>query len=184
MNTFEAIINRKSIRAYLDKEIPAETISKILEAGQWAPNAGPFQISVIRNAQLRKKINDQTLQAMLNSGIEFMMQRASIPGYQPLYDAPVILLISAPNNLPHAPYNAGVVAENMLLQATELCLGSCFLRSISLVLNNNQAVITEAGIPDDYTFHCGVALGYSAAENKFSPSPSERVKRGEVKYID
>ncbi len=40
MNITEAITKRKSIRAYLDKPVPADDLEKIIEAGRWAPNAG------------------------------------------------------------------------------------------------------------------------------------------------
>ena len=68
MDVTEAILKRKSVRAYEDKPVPTDVLSKIVEAGQWPPNAGPFQISVIRNAGLRRKVNDRALQAMINSG--------------------------------------------------------------------------------------------------------------------
>ncbi|BBO91350.1 nitroreductase family protein [Desulfosarcina ovata] len=73
MNVSEAITKRKSVRAYLDKPVLAEDLAKIVEAGQWAPNAGAFQISVIRNAGLRQRINDLTHSAMVNSGVEFLL---------------------------------------------------------------------------------------------------------------
>ena len=82
MDVSKAILTRKSIRAYLDKPVPAEDLEKIIEAGQWAPNAGEFRISAIRNNELLKRINDATHDKMVNSGIEFLQQRVSLPGYQ------------------------------------------------------------------------------------------------------
>lgn len=127
MNISEAIAKRKSIRAYLDKTVPEGDLEKILEAGRWAPNAGPFQVTVIRNAQLRQKIDDRTLEAMVKSGIQFLQQRAAIPGYRPLYGAPVLALLSASKEglLGHlGPMNTSLAAENMILEATGLGLGS------------------------------------------------------------
>lgn len=93
MNISEAIAKRKSVRAYLDKPVLIDNLKKIVEAGRWAPNAGPYQISVVRNAGLRQRINDRTHDAMVHSGNEFLQQRASLPGYQPLYGAPVLILL-------------------------------------------------------------------------------------------
>lgn len=184
MDVTEAITRRKSFRAYEDKAVPQETLSKIIEAGQWPPNAGPYHMSVIRNGQLRKKINDHTLDAMLNSGNEFAKQRASLPGYQPLYGAPVLILLSAPADSPMGATNTALAAENMLLQATALGLGSCFLMSPTRGLNGpaNNALAKEAGIPECYTLQCAVIVGYAAAENKFSLG--ERAKKGKVDFID
>jgi hypothetical protein len=72
----------------------------------------------------------------------------------------------------------------MLLEATGLGLGSCYLFSPTLALNgkNNHDLAREAGIPDDYTVQCGVIVGYAAAENKFSVE--ERARKGSVNYVD
>lgn len=178
------IAQRKSVRAYLDKAVPADDVEKIIEAGRWAPNAGPFQITLIRSAALRQQINDRTHEAMLNSGIEFAVQRASLPGYQPLYGAPVLILLSGPSDAPFGAANTALAAENMLLQATGLGLGSCFLVSPTRVLNDSGSLdlARAAGVPEGYTVHCAVIAGYAAPENKFSLG--ERAPKGNVNYVD
>ena len=184
MNISEAIAKRKSVRAYLDKPVPEDDLAKIVEAGQWAPNAGPFQISVVRNAGLRQRINDRTLDAMLHSGNAFLQQRAALPGYQPIYGAPVLILLSAPTNAPYSAVNTALAAENMLLQATGLGLGSCHIVTPALALNgeNNRDLAREAGFPDGDVVQCAVIVGYAAAENKFTAG--ERTRKGSVNYVD
>jgi nitroreductase len=184
MNISQDIAKRKSVRAYLNKQVRTDDLAKIVEAGRWAPNAGAFQISVIRNAGLRQKINDRTYDAMVHSDNEFLQQRASLPGYQPLYGAPVLILLSGPSDAPNSPFNAALAAENMLLEATGLGLGSCFLISPTLALNgrHNRDLAQEAGIPDNYTLQCAVNVGYAAAENKFTLG--ERTRKGSVNYVD
>ncbi len=184
MDVTDAVMKRKSVRAYEDKPVPADVLSKIIEAGQWPPNAGPFQISVIRNAGLRRKINDRTLQAMITSGNEFAKQRASLPGYQPVYGAPVLILLSTPAEGPLGALNAALAAENMLLEATGLGLGSCFLVSPTRALNgeSNRDLAREGGVPEGYNVQCAVIVGYAAAENKFTLG--ERNKKGKVNYVD
>jgi FMN reductase [NAD(P)H] len=184
MNISEAITKRKSVRAYLDKPVPADDMAKIVEAGRWAPNAGPFQISVVRNAEMRKRINDRTLDAMLHSDNEFLRQRASLPEYQPIYGAPVLILLSAPADAPSGVNNTALAAENMLLEATGLGLGSCHLITPGLALNgeNNRDLAQDAGLPDGYVVQCGVIVGYPAAENKFTVG--ERMRKGSVNYVD
>ncbi len=184
MDVSEAIAKRKSVRAYENKPIPADVLKRIIEAGQRAPNAGPFQISVIQNAGLRQRINDRTLDAMVHSGNEFAQQRASLPGYQPLYGAPLLILLSAPADAPLGAPNTALAAENMLLEATGLGLGSCYLLSPTRALNgeSNHALGREAGVPEGYTVQCAVIVGYAAPENKFSVG--ERSKRGKVNYVE
>jgi nitroreductase len=184
MNVSEAIAKRKSVRAYEDKSIPTDVLKRIVEAGQWAPNAGPFQISVIQTTELRQRINDRTLDAMIHSGNEFAQQRAALPGYQPLYGAPVLILLSAPADAPFGTANTALAAENMLLEATGLGLGSCFLVSPTRALNreSDHDLAREAGVPKGYTVQCAVIVGYAAAENKFSVG--ERSRRGNVNYVE
>ncbi len=184
MNVSEAIAKRKSVRAYLDNPITADDLAKIVEAGRWAPNAGPFQISVIANKGLRQRINDRTLDAMVHSGNEFLQQRAALPGYQPIYGAPVLILLSGPADAPHSARNTALAAENMLLEATGLGLGSCFLFSPTLALNGvkNRDLATEAGIPDKYAVQCAVIVGHAAAENKFSVG--ERTRKGSLNHVE
>lgn len=182
MTVSEAIANRRSVRAYLDKPVLSGDLERILEAGRWAPNAGPFQISVIRNPGLKQKINDRTLDAMVKSGIPFLQQRAALPGYQPIYGATVLVLLSAPKEGPLGAINTALAAENMILEATGLGLGSCYLMSPTLALNRDRGLLTEAGIPDDHVLQCAVILGYAAAENKFTSG--ERARKGTLKFID
>lgn len=184
MDTSEAIKKRISIRAYEDKPVSAEDLEKIVESGRWAPNAGPFQISVVRGAELRQRINDRAHDGMLNSGIEFLVKRASLPGYQPLYGAPVLMLLSGPKDAPFGAINAALAAENMILEATGLGLGTCLLLSPMPVLNdpNKRDLAEAAGVPDGYTVHCAVIVGHAAAENKFTSG--ERAPKGSVKYVD
>ena len=129
MDVSEAIVNRKSVRAYEDRPVPADVLKKIIEAGQWAPNAGPIQISVIQNAGLRQRINNRAKDAMVHSENEFARQRVSLPGYEPIYGAPVLILLSAPADSPLGLANTALAAENMLLETTGMGLGSCYLTS-------------------------------------------------------
>lgn len=182
MDISEVIMARKSVRAYLNKPVPSDVLASIIEAGRWAPNAGPFQISVIENDNLRQKINDRALNFMLSSE-GFAKERASLPGYQPIYGAPVLILFSGPEGNPFSAVNTALAAENMLLAATGSGLGSCYIMSPCWALNgaNNADLAKEAGIPDGYVVQCGIIVGYAAAKNKFTAG--ERTIKGQVNHI-
>ncbi len=183
MTITEAVRARKSTRAYIEKTVPEDIINQVLEAGQWGPVAGDFHISAITNPELLEKINNLTYEKMLKSEREFLRQRAALPGYQPLYSAPVLILLSGPQEAPYTAVNTALSAENMLLEATGLGLGSCFLASPSMILNSpeNAELKKEAGIPENDRVICAVIIGYPAAENKFMLG--ERKKKGTVALI-
>ena len=62
MNIIEALTQRKSVRAFLDKQIPKEKIVRILQAARHAPsgtNVQPWQVAVVTG-----KKKDELTQAM------------------------------------------------------------------------------------------------------------------------
>lgn len=59
MNVYEAIKTRKSVRAFLDKDVPEETLQRILAAARLAPSAGnrqEWRFLVVRNAKMRQAL--------------------------------------------------------------------------------------------------------------------------------
>ena len=161
MEALQALEARKSVRSYLPNPVEAEKLETIIAAGKHAPNAGPFQISVISKTALLQDIDNETLEAMKNSGSPFLVQRASIRGYHPLYGAPVLILLSAPT-APYAIANTSCAATTMIIAATALGLGSCYVVSPTLVLQGGDALSVQAGVNTGYTPLCGVLIGYEA----------------------
>lgn len=161
MNTIEALQKRKSVRGYTSQPVEEEKLKTILKYGNKAPNAGPFHMSVIRNTDLLKKINDAVLDMMKNSTDEFRRQRASIPGYEPLYSAPVFILLSAPDN-GMAAINTSCAVTNMCIAATGLGLGSCYVMSSPMFFKNNPELCGKVGVPEGYVPQCGMLLGYES----------------------
>src|SRR6266508_4125967 len=61
MDLFEAVQGRKSIRKFKRTPVPEEDITKILEAGRFAPSASntqPWKFVVIRDRALLAKMAD------------------------------------------------------------------------------------------------------------------------------
>ncbi len=183
MNVNDAIVTRRSIRSYLDKPVPETDLETIIGSARWASNAGPYHISVISNKELMTRINEKVLEAMLASGDDFTTGRAKLPGYQPLHGAPVAALYSAPAENPLGPLNCGLSAGYLILQATELGYGSCFIKSLAHYLTKpaGAEMAREAGIPEGNVFLCGVVFGYTDDEMKFRRM--DIVQRGEVTYV-
>ncbi|MBL4744670.1 MAG: nitroreductase [Cycloclasticus sp.] len=68
MNIEEAIKSRISVRAYLDKDVTNETITKILDTSRWSPsgtNTQPWKVAVIRGKS-KQRISDGLLKAVEN----------------------------------------------------------------------------------------------------------------------
>lgn len=134
----------------------------IVRAGNLAPIFGKFHMTVIENPQLLQEINDITLDIMRHSGNEFLEKRAATEGYQPLYGAPSMIVLSAPNGNDSNGFNMANVscaAENMIIEATELGLGSCFVMGPMIAFTNPE-LTKKTKVPEGYTPLVGVLVGY------------------------
>jgi nitroreductase len=63
MDTIDAMKNRQSTRAFLDREVPGETLHAILDAARWAPsgvNMQPWQVAVVRG-KTRERLTEALL---------------------------------------------------------------------------------------------------------------------------
>ncbi|WP_299524157.1 nitroreductase family protein [uncultured Methanobrevibacter sp.] len=168
METLEVINKRKSIRAYKNKQISEDELNTIIGVANKAPNAGLFQVTVIQNSEFLKEINDKTKEFMLNSE-GFMRERALIPGYEPLYGAPTLIVISAPDG-PFTQINVSAAATTMILAATDLNVGTCYVVSPIPILTQFK---DKLNIPEGFVPISGILIGY---EDECSiPSPEREI---------
>lgn len=119
-------------------------------------------MTVIENPELLQEINDITLDMMKHSGNEFLEKRAAEEGYKPLYGAPVMIVLSAPNGNDSNGFNMANVscaAENMIIEATALELGTCFVMGPMISFANPQ-LAKRLSIPEGYIPLVGVLAGY------------------------
>ncbi|MDO5849336.1 MAG: nitroreductase family protein [Methanobrevibacter sp.] len=177
METFDAINNRKSIRGYNDEQITEEELSAIVEVANKAPNAGPFHITVIQDKEFLTEINDKTKIKMLASK-GFMKERASMPGYEPLYNAPTLIVVSTPE-VPFAEINAACSITTMALAATDLGLGSCYVVSPIQTLVEPD-VLLRLELPEGFVPISGLLVGYESDVKIQSPP---RADVDNVNYI-
>ena len=162
MQLLNAIARRKSVRTYAPKTVETEKIEMMIKAGNLAPVFGRFHMTIIENQQLLQEVNDATLDMMKHSGDDFLEKRAAAEGYNPLYGAPVFIILSAPNGNDSNGFNMANVscaAENMIIEATELGLGSCFVMGPMHVFANPD-LAKKVKIPEGYAPLVGVLAGY------------------------
>lgn len=174
----KALKIRKSVRAFLDKDVEEAKLRYVVEAGNMAagtPTVGRRYFTVISNKKLIREIADGAKEAMRNSGIPRAMEVGSNPAYNPSFDAPAVILVSVdkqdnPTMAVTAAQNAATAGENMLLAATSVGLGSCYVGSLAIALQN--AKIREAcGIGENTTTICAILLGYSKDNTPHAERP-------------
>ena len=80
----------------------------------------------------------------------------------------------------HAFVDGAAAMENLLLMATELGLGSCWINQLreTCDIPSVRALLTEYGVPKDHIVICSAAVGYIAKK----PPPSPR--QGTVTFTE
>jgi len=183
---------RHSIRKYTEKQISKEDLELILEAGDYAPNGGGGQRSMmvaVHNKELTTKIGIMNLakfdRSKLAGSFVSKDQPSSIDDptiKNGFYGAPTVVCIFGQNNFMFREADAFCIAENMVLQATELGISSCIISrgAETFVSDEGQSLLETWEIPENYSAICFVILGYIDGE---VPQSKPR-KAGRVKIVE
>ncbi len=169
----DALMSRRSCRAYKPDAIPAGTLEQIAQCGLYAPSAmnrQPWHISVISDAALIAEINGICKEKALASGNERMIERASQPGFDLFYGAPVLIIVSGDMQNKFAEGDCSSAVENMALAAHALGLGSCIIAMFRPAYEGNADLARRTGIPDSFTPLFSLAVGVRAQPDN-APSP-------------
>lgn len=183
---------RHSIRKYTDRQISREDLQLILEAGNYAPNAGGGQRSMmvaVHNAELTAKIGRMNLawfdRSRLFGGYVSSEQPSTIDDptiKNGFYGAPTVVAIFGQDGFAFRVADAFCMAENMLLQATELGISSCIISrgEETFISDEGKALLKEWNIPENYSAVCFVILGYINGEQ-----PHTKPRRpGRIKIVE
>lgn len=153
-----AIKNRRSCRAYKPEQITDAELNAVLEAGTYAASAKGLQsakIVVVQDAETR---------ALLSR------MNAAVMGADkdPMYGAPTVIVVLADANAPCAVQDGSLVMGNLMLAASAVGLGSCWINRAKEVFASDEgkALLKKWGINGEWVGvgHC--ILGYPAAEPK------------------
>ncbi|MCS7124742.1 MAG: nitroreductase family protein [Candidatus Bathyarchaeota archaeon] len=177
--TIEVIKRRRSIRKFKPEQIPDSYLQEILECAILAPNARNQQkwhFTVIQNREVLDKMANIMKENMLKSGIGFLVQRAKDPSFNPFGGAPTLVLITADKKARFAEIDCALAAENILIAAESLGLGSLIMASTEFVFASEEGeeVKKELGVPEGYEHVCTIALGYK------DENPPVRPRRKDV----
>ena len=173
MNTYESIITRRSTRKYLDKEVSQELLEKIIETGRYAPSGGNSQSNhflVIQNKQIIDHLVKMVERAFSQMEITENMYRSlqnSINlskkgGYVFCYNAPVLIIVANKKDYGNNQADCALALENMMLEANELDLGSCYINQLKW-LNEDQKILSylqSLGMNEDERVYGSLIVGY------------------------
>jgi nitroreductase len=183
----DAIKSRRAIRSFEDKTVPDSAILTMLEAATYAPSAiniQPWKFTLITNKEVMKQLSDTakpTLIRMLpdvgDEGLVGLKKMLSNPQYNIFYNAPLLIFISGIKS-PYAIYDCSMAAQNMMLAAFTLGIGSCWIGT-AVRLANEPKVKTELGVLEDHDVYAAIIFGYPKGGFPKAPqkSPAQILKK-------
>ena len=175
MNTLDAIFARKSVRNFCGAP-SAEELSTVLKAAYAAPVGRALydtvHLTVISNAALIGKINEAA-RVFFNN-----------PEANPMYDAPVYILVSTKlsgtnDNVPYS--NCATIVENMVLASVELGLGACHIWGATAALSMNADLVKELNLPEGFSPCCGMIVGKTTEVYTARDIPEGRIATAYIK---
>ncbi len=170
MDAIKALMERVSTRKFSDRHIADEELKIILEAamaGPSATNARPFAFIVVRDRQMLEKMAD-----------------ANMKYSEPLRGADVGILVCGDLERAYkaAPdfwvVDGSIAAQNMILAAHALGIGSCWLGTwpVEERINNH---IELFNLPENIIPHSLIAFGYPEGEFR---AQKDRYEEDRVHY--
>jgi nitroreductase len=186
MNPVIEVINkRRSIRAYEPKPVPKDIINTIIEAGNQAPSQGrevndsfkfqPWRFVVVEDAVFRQQLVETTMpfwKQMIDSMKETHPQLYK--NITTLYDAlpepkdlvyhyaPVIIFVIGP---PSYAVSCALACENIMLAATSLGLGTCYV-GFGMMVKGNAEVVQALELTEGERIYGPILLGYPRNDPK------------------
>ena len=156
-NAMDMIKSRRSVRSFKDEMIPRDVLEAILEAGTYAATGMNRQspiILAVTNRALRdrlSRINAEILTAAGRDGSR-----------DPFYGAPVVLVVLADKNVPTCIHDGSLVMGNLMLAASELGVGSCWIHRAKETFESEEgkAILRDLGVTGDYIGVGNCVLGY------------------------
>ncbi len=200
MDTLDAIKQRRSIRRYTDEPVPREQLEEIIQAGRYAPSAEnrqPWRFVVVTDRAVIARLSDEikeTIRRLLRYRVVLQLWRRELrdPDVVRLlygvshadrdtifFDAPAVIFV-ATDDEPFNDESCACCAQNMMLAAHALGLGSCWVGFASM-LDRRKETLGEIGVPDGHHIAATLTIGHPQGH----PQPPMRNPMADVvNWID
>ena len=171
----ETIMTRRSVRKYQPQAVNRDTMQIIVECGINAPNAinrQAWEIRVVDNPEVIKKLTDLY--------VKDNPKEAENPSFINMFrNAPTVAFIANDTTFAYSPVDCGLMAENMILSAWSMGIGSCCLGGPARFMKSNPEAnkyLQEMGFSENYDLLLCIGFGYPAEIPKAKPRDAAKVK--------
>lgn len=165
MDLKEALLRRRSVRVYLNEPLTKKQIEELIEAARWAPsgaNLQPWKFIIVQEKEVKKEIGKYARFYFIKS--------------HHVSEAPALIVCLADTRKSSfAPIDVAMAAQNIMLLATDLGLGSCFVGAF-----DEKKIKELLKIPANYKVVGLITVG-KAAEKPTTPA---RLEFKEITFFD
>ena len=175
LSALDAIFMRRSVRAYTPQPLDESTVRALMDAAVQAPTAThtePWAFIVVQDRATLERISDRAKGSWvkeaahyreLHAGADAAMtsafvERFASPDFCVFYDASTLIAIGARPLGPFVVADCWLAAENLMLAACALGLGTCCIGSAIPALNSPDTK-SELGIPSDVEIIAPIIVG-------------------------
>lgn len=184
--TIRTILRRRTIRRFESRQIEEAALEEILLSGLRAPSAGGRQGVIFAvcqdkevNARLGRIKRANSSPRMAHGDVYVSREQPSIADdpkiLDAFYGAPAVITLFAPKNFLYSREDCAAAAENMMIAADSLGIGSCYTGEGWKAFDDpyGKEILKKWAIREDYYAVMQLLLGY----------PKEGDKRPEGKPI-
>ena len=170
----ENIMARRSIRKYKAEPVDRETMMKILECGINAPsgqNKQSWEVRVVDNPALMEEMKEAI--AAGHPALDPEMAKGCFR------DAPTMIFIARDPSYDFSAYDCGLLAQNIMLSACSLGVGSVCLGSPVRFLTDNEICkpyIEKLGFSEGYELSLCIGIGYADEAPEAKPRDFGKVR--------
>ena len=178
MNVYEAILARRSVRHYISQQVEPDVVRLLIEAAVHAPSVlhgDPWAFFVIDDSAALEQLSDMAKPLFLKEVRRLGQTRSSgcleafeDPGFNIFYNAATLIVICGDTSSPFSAADSWLAAENLMLAACAMGLGSCVVGAALSALNSTQ-IRQRFGIPKKYAAVAPIIVGYPAGETPPTP---------------
>ena len=183
-HVFENIYLRRSVRDYKLDDVPDDIIRDLIKVGTYAPSAGnkqPWRFVVIKNREMITRLSDRAKKLWLDRvgessdpEVTMLANAMKMPEFNIFYNAPVLVLIFAAPGAYSPQDDCAAAAENMMLAARSLGIGSCWI-GLGMPLGSDTDVLKELNVPEDHRLMAPLIFGYPVKDVQVAPQRKEDV---------
>lgn len=173
----ETIRARHSVRAYAPTPLESATVQTLLDAAVHAPTAmheEPWAFIVVQDNALLQRLSDLAKPLFVEEvrhrnaqGAGHSFDHFTRPDFNIFHGANTLIIICAKPLSPFVAPDCWMAAENLMLAASAMGLGSCVIGSAVAALNIHK-VKTELGIPNEYSAIAPIVVGVPSGDTPAS----------------